>query len=295
MKKEQARKTRFIKSYTGFSYLMGRDEIYFLMHMVDIEFLRELGYRVSWSKDEYMNRMQMGLYTFNKCVGNLERMGLLERIYAKLGRKVYYNLNTEVYKRLIHICGATDNFQLLKSFFETAIKKEGRTIGSITDEEIIRELGESPLSNKKKETPYVKCYIGFSYLLNRDEIYFLMHLNEIEYLRNVNSNLFQTRREWLEKMSIPQCTFNSCVKNLSELGIIENLKGKQGKGYYRLNIPVYNKLVKICGATCNYYALKNFFQDTIVKKGRSLSSVTEVEIERLDAYGRELMIKSRSS
>lgn len=136
MKKENCKSTHFVKFYPGLSYLLGRDEIYFLLHIMDIEYLRQNNYGCNWYKGEYMQRMQMSRYTFDRCVKKLLKLELIIRKENNRGNEVSYGLNLPVYNQLVKILEATYNYHALIQFFDNIVRKQGRSIASITQHEI---------------------------------------------------------------------------------------------------------------------------------------------------------------
>jgi hypothetical protein len=141
MSKQKQKKTiPFVKYYLELTYLFSAAEIQFIMHMVDIKFLKEAGYQTGWSKAEHMKRMGLNEYTFDKCVKRLQEMRLLSRTYNKLGNRVFYSFNMELYRRLVEILSVTCDIDRLIEFCDRNFKKQSRPIESITEEEI-RELG----------------------------------------------------------------------------------------------------------------------------------------------------------
>lgn len=273
---------RFIKGYPKFAYLMSNEAVYFMMHMADIEFLRRGNYNTNWSKNEYVNRMNMDVRQFDGCINELEALGLLEVTKSINGRGVTYTLNKIAYRKLLKVCAATVHYERIKDFL-TKLNAEGRLIRDVSDYEISTIRGYSKVY--RLETPYVKFYPGSSYLLPPDEICLLMHISEIEYLVKYHTYSFQTKQAFLDKTNMEADAFDRAVNNLHYLHLIlktpEDIEGT----IYRRNIIGYNNLVNICGATCNYNALKEFFEWLTVKRKRSLRSVKPEYLEALKEYG----------
>ncbi|MEB3373865.1 hypothetical protein SFC43_13455 [Bacteroides sp. CR5/BHMF/2] len=63
---------------------------------------------------------------------------------------------------------------------------------------------------------------------------------------------------------------------------------------YTLNMPAYDKLVRICGATYNPQRLKEFL-NTIKKTGRRLDNIPDREIALWGRYPEEAARKLRMS
>lgn len=85
--------------------------------------------------------MGMTCYTFDKCIETLLAIGLLTKINNIEGNRVYYNLDMDLYDRLVHILSANKNVYTMIDFCRKNFKAGGRRIDSITDEELL-ELSE---------------------------------------------------------------------------------------------------------------------------------------------------------
>ena len=118
------------------TYLFSPGESRFILHMLEVDFLKKQGYNTDWTRAEYMKRMGLNLYTFENCVRRLEKMNLLTRRHNNLRNRVYYSFNMELYDTLVNILSSTCNIDKLIEFCETKFKKGNRSIESITEEEI---------------------------------------------------------------------------------------------------------------------------------------------------------------
>lgn len=133
------KKTTYVKCYLNLCSMFDPQEIIFILHMVNINYLRSGGYNTVWSKSFLMRRMNVGLRVFDRCVKRMTDLGLLER---KLKNGMYdYCWNMNVYNRLLKIASATNDLNTLDKFGKRVFVKEKRDILSITDDEI-RELEE---------------------------------------------------------------------------------------------------------------------------------------------------------
>lgn len=273
---------RFIKGYPKFAYLMSNEAVCFMMHMADIEFLRRGNYSTNWPKGEYVNRMNMNVKQFDRCVCELETLGLLDVTKSINGRYATYTLSQVAYKKLLKVCAATVHYKRIKSFLK-GINAEGRLIRDVNDYEI------STLKCYSKEyyaeAPYVKVYPGFSYLLTPDEICLLMHISEIKYLAKYYTYSFRTRQEWLDKTDMAEDVFDESVNKLKQLSLIWETPEEDAQIIYKHSIRGYRNLVNVCGATYNYNALKDYFTWLVNKRNRSLWSVKEKDLEALEEYG----------
>lgn len=273
---------RFIKGYPKFAYLMSNDAVCFMMHMVDIEFLRRGNYNTNWSQNEYVSRMNMDVRQFNSCLSELKALGLLEVTKSLNGRGVRYTLNQAAYRKLLKVCAATIHYDRIKNFLKE-IKTEGRLIEHVSDYEISTIRGYTKLY--LSEAPYVKFYTGFSYLLTPDEICLLMHISEIEYLVKFHTYSFRTKQAFLDKTNMKSDAFDRAVNKLHQLHLILKIPGDVEGTIYRRSFFGYNNLVDVCGATCNYKALKEYFDWLAVKRKWSLRSVKPEHLKALEEYG----------
>lgn len=64
-------------AYPGFSYLLSPEEERFLKHMKEFEYIRRRGYSVNFTRAQYMRRMGLREYTFDRCARSLCRLGLI--------------------------------------------------------------------------------------------------------------------------------------------------------------------------------------------------------------------------
>lgn len=279
--KEKKKITRFLKGYPKFAYLMSNESVCFMIHLLDIEFLRKGNYNVTWPKRIFVSRMGMHKHEFDRCVNELEALGLLDVTKSMNGRYTGYHLNWVAYKRLLKVCAATIDYKRIKDFL-TEIKEKGRLIRDVSDYEISKLKGYS--NEYHAEAPYVKVYPGFSYLLTPDEICLLMNISEIEHLVKYHTYSFRTKQEWLDKTNMTEEAFDKAVKKMDSLHLIWKTPEDRGMIIYKHSIRGYRNLVDICGATCNYNALKDFF-DWLVRKPRTLWYVKKEHIEALEKYG----------
>jgi hypothetical protein len=139
MKNKKKEIIPFIKFHPGLSCLFSPAETVFILHMVNLEYFKAAGYRVSWSNAGYIRRMGLKECAFKRCVERFSQMKLLTRTYNSLGNRVFYSINMELYNRLVEIVSSTYDCERLAAFCDTKFRKEARPIESITAEEI-REL-----------------------------------------------------------------------------------------------------------------------------------------------------------
>lgn len=136
MSSEKRSVESFAKAPFGFSYILSPEEERFVKHLREIEYLRRLGHKVDFTRAEYMRRMALREYTFDRCAASLCRLGLVVKTAESSRNKVNYRLNEAVYKRLAHIVSITRNVDLLARFFDFHVFKLGKSIEQLTDEDI---------------------------------------------------------------------------------------------------------------------------------------------------------------
>ena len=129
-------RSRFVKYHLGLSYILSPAEARFMMHMDEIDHLEQLGFKTDFTRRELMKRMGLGEHTFDSAVRSLLAMGLIVRGPECSRNRVSYSLDRMVYGRLVIISSATRNINRLMQFFDTHLRKDGRSIASITDQEI---------------------------------------------------------------------------------------------------------------------------------------------------------------
>ena len=126
----------FIKYHAGLSFFFNPAEMVFALQMANYEYLKQVGYRINFSKSEYARRMGMKEYTFEKCARRFMELGMLAKSYNALGNRVFYSFDMELYNKLIRITAQATDKNKLAAFFKR-LKKESRRVESITDEEIL--------------------------------------------------------------------------------------------------------------------------------------------------------------
>ena len=126
----------FEKSYPGFSYVLSPEEERFLKHMKEIAFLCRRGEKTDYTRAEYMRRMGLREYTFDRCAKSLCNLGLIVKTSDSSRNRVHYSLNEPVYDKLVRIVSTTRNIDRLIAFFDFHVFKLGKSIGSLEDDEI---------------------------------------------------------------------------------------------------------------------------------------------------------------
>lgn len=126
----------FEKSYPGFSYLLSPEEERFLKHMKEIAFLHRRGEKTDFTRAEYMRRMGLKEYTFDRCAKSLCELGLIVKTSDSSRNRVHYSLDEAVYDKLVRIVSLTRNIDRLIGFFDFHVFKLGKSIEILSDEDI---------------------------------------------------------------------------------------------------------------------------------------------------------------
>lgn len=126
----------FVKCNLNLSCIFDASEILFIMHMVHIAYMRSKGYNTVWSKAHLMERMNIRLRTFDRCVKRMTGMKLLDRMPQEGMYDYLWNMGR--YNRLLQIISATNDINRLREFCRKAFVEQKRDILSISDTEIKR-------------------------------------------------------------------------------------------------------------------------------------------------------------
>lgn len=131
---QKAPQTPFIKYYPHLSCMFDASEIVFILHMLDIAYIRSKGYNTVWSKGHLMNRMNIRLRTFDRCVKRMVELGLLDRLPQD---GMYdYLWNMPLYNHLLRIMSATRDINRLREFCRKTFVEQKRSIQSVLEDEI---------------------------------------------------------------------------------------------------------------------------------------------------------------
>lgn len=137
MRNECLRKFLYVEYPLGLSYLFTPSETRFILHMINFEYLKKHGFSTNWSNAEYIKRMGISKNAFNNSVKKLIHMRLLKKWNNKLGNRVYYSFDLEVYGKLVDILSCTNNVDELIKFCEMYFK-QGRLVEDIAEREIVK-------------------------------------------------------------------------------------------------------------------------------------------------------------
>lgn len=135
MKTEQNFPAYFVQIPFGFSYLLSSDEERFLKHLLEFEWMEKMGGNLISTRVVYSQRMNIPLFTFDRCGKSLCRLGLATKSDNPSGM-IKYNLNRPVFERLTYIVSVTKNPWRLMEFFKLHITTLGKSIPDLTDEDI---------------------------------------------------------------------------------------------------------------------------------------------------------------
>lgn len=113
----------------------------------------------------------------------------------------------------------------------------------------------------ERQSRYLKGYSCFNYVMSSEAVCFVMHLLDVKYLHDKGYNICWTQEEYIERMGMGRNPFLGCLYELNRIGLLVDTLDETGERVtYTLNMPAYDKLVKICGATYNSQRLKEFLQ-----------------------------------
>lgn len=133
-KHQKSPQNPFVKYYPNLSCMFDASEVVFILHMVDIAYLRSKGFNTVWSKGYLMKRMNIRLRTFDRCVKRMTELGLLNRL-SQDGMYDYL-WNMTLYNRLLQIMTATHDTNRIRVFCMKTFVEQKRSIQSISEEEI---------------------------------------------------------------------------------------------------------------------------------------------------------------
>lgn len=120
--------------YLNLSCLFDPAEVVFLLHMVDMECMKQSGYNTAWSKEFLLLRMNLGIRLFDRVTKKLISMGLLSK--EKAGNKYAYSLDMKVYRKLVGFFSLTNDIFKLKTFCETVFIKGKKKIQDVTGSDL---------------------------------------------------------------------------------------------------------------------------------------------------------------
>lgn len=120
--------------YLNLSCLFDPAEVVFLLHMVDMESMKQSGYNTTWSKDFLLLKMNLGMRLFDRVTKKLISIGLLSK--DKAGNKYAYSLDLKAYRRLVGFLSLTNDIFKLKAFCDTVFIKEKRKIQHVTGSDL---------------------------------------------------------------------------------------------------------------------------------------------------------------
>ena len=129
---------RFSKCHLNLGRLFDPAEMMFILHMQQVEFLRQTGQGGRWSKKFLMLKMNLGEKVFDRCARRLSEMELL---VVSSDYHPDFRWNDPLYDRLVEILSVTNNLKALDEFCSRVFLKGGRSIKSVSNEEI-QELGK---------------------------------------------------------------------------------------------------------------------------------------------------------
>ena len=120
--------------HLNLSCLFDPAEIVFLLHMLDMEYMKQNGYNTIWSKEFMLLKMNLGVRLFDRVTKKLISMELLTK--EKAGNKYAYSLDLETYRKLVGFLSLTNDILKLKAFCETVFIKEKKKIQNVTGNDL---------------------------------------------------------------------------------------------------------------------------------------------------------------
>lgn len=102
-----------------------------------------------WNREEYMKRMGLKEYNFDKSIKRLIKLGLLIKTNNEERNKVFFSFNVERYEKFVQVLSQIRNVDKLICFCNTYFSTESpRLIDDITQGEIQPFLGMPDLKKK---------------------------------------------------------------------------------------------------------------------------------------------------
>lgn len=132
----------------------------------------------------------------------------------------------------------------------------------------------------KKAPGFYKFYKGLMMAFKLPESAFMAYMADQNQLREKGHNTVRPMRTHLNRLGIGRRTFEHCVEKCMRMGLLERIP-IDGMFEYVWDMRVYDKLLRIVNASSSYLALQDFCDRVFEKEQRSVSSVTEEEIEKL--------------
>lgn len=140
---------------------------------------------------------------------------------------------------------------------------------------------DSKKNDLKRISPFVKYYIGLSYLFSPSEARFIMHMINFEYLKQHGYSTNWSKKDYILRMGLSKNAFNTCVKKFVEMKLLKKWNNDLGnKVFYSFDLQLYEKLIDILSSTNNVPELISFCQSTF-KQGRLIEDITEEEVLNL--------------
>lgn len=131
----------------------------------------------------------------------------------------------------------------------------------------------------KRPTPFTKCYLNLGRLFDPAEMIFILHMQQVEYLRHSGRGNRWSKKFLLKKMNLGEKVFDRCVRHLAKMELL--IVTPDYHPDYRWNTVLYERLVDILTSTDNLDALDGFCHRVFLDGKRSIGSVTDSEIEEL--------------
>ena len=138
------------------------------------------------------------------------------------------------------------------------------------------------MTQQIQNSKFVKIHPNSSCLFKANELALLVLLLSQEYHKSDGYNTIWSRTTFKQLLIMSNDSFSACVNRLEKIGVLMSTDAKTGcKKECSLDISGYNIALRILEATNNREALSKFCDDKFVKEQKTLSDVSEEEINAL--------------
>ncbi|WP_018667182.1 hypothetical protein [Bacteroides gallinarum] len=132
----------------------------------------------------------------------------------------------------------------------------------------------------KGNTGYAKCYRGLYRAFEPHEVIFMLYMNDLAYLRQQGYDTLRSKRLHRLHTNIGPRAFDHCVEKTTAMGLLVRVPAN-GMFDYLWDRRQYERLVEIVTSTASIVALQEFCNRVFSVERRTVSSVTDREIQLL--------------
>lgn len=126
-----------------------------------------------------------------------------------------------------------------------------------------------------------KYCLNLGYIFDHAEMRFLINIAITHEMTLSGNKTIWNKGILMGRMNIKTSVFNRCAKKMIELKLLE-VEKIAGKRYsYSLNIELYERLILIVNASDDFLVVKEFFKKNFIDENRSITDITDEEIEQL--------------